>query len=324
MTLPPKNSTQTLTVEAGFERFLTYRHAEGASPRTIEDYVAARRHWQEYSRTRGAPRELDQLEEVHVMGFVSWLRQRTHRGKSLSPQSVSHYFRTIRAFLNWTVRKGYADRDLLRDVRPPKAGYFVPQVLSLSDIQAMLVSCLNAKSRLVLVLLVDTGIRVSELVGLRYGDVNLEDGGIKVFGKGAKERIVSLSPSAVAFLEAHIRAHPAEIDAPLLTGSRGRFTPSGVQQLLRRLAKRAGIAKRVTPHILRHTFATAYMTNGGNVHGLKDELGHTTLEMARRYVHIAYGDRREVKQRASLIQQLAVVVPDLLHISSVARPVHTG
>lgn len=300
---PTPDNVKSLSFEEAFDDFLNHREAEGASPKTLRAYTLTRQRWQEYRNEHGVPTNLAQLEESHIVSFIRWLRRRERRGQTLSSNSVSYYFRSLRAFLNWCVRRGSLESGVVAQIKPPKVEQRVPEILSEAETQKLLHSAEREVEQLVIVLLLDTGLRVSELTGLCYESVDWENAGIKVMGKGAKERMVTLSKAASWILRIWVAKHPGKPSDWLVKGERGRLTVSGVEQLVRRVASRAGLNKRVTPHRIRHTFATHYLQHGGNIHGLKDELGHSTLEMAKRYVHLAYNDRREVKGRVSLVQR---------------------
>ena len=299
-----ETARQPLTFEGAFERFYAHREAEGASPRTLQGYAFTRLRWREFSKSRGAPKELETLEEVHVLAFVTWLRARKSGDRAITSHTVSFYFRSLSAFLHWCERKRLISPEVMRDVHPPKVERLVPQVILEGEAQALMSACRRPLEHLIVTLLLDTGLRVSELLGLRYADVDLDEEALKVCGKGAKERIVTLSSAGLTQMREYVLMHPAAPEKHLIAGIRGPLTPSGAVQLLRRLARRAGLKKRVTPHILRHSFATFFIENGGDVHSLKDELGHSTLEMARRYVHVGYRSRRELKERVSVVQRL--------------------
>ena len=139
--------------------------------------------------------------------------------------------------------------------------------------------------------MLDTGLRLSEVAGLRRCDLR-PDGTVKVLGKGARERIVPVGHVARQALVRHLRQElPAGSDAPIFRSRRGGALGwRGIQQVFKRLKARAGIPGRCSPHLLRHTFAHSYLVNGGDVFSLQRMLGHTTLDMVKRYVALAEGD----------------------------------
>lgn len=153
----------------------------------------------------------------------------------------------------------------------------------------------------------DTGVRVSEVAGLRMGDVDFENAVCRVVGKGSKERRVPVGRRARRELRRYLaqRRRPPP-DAPLFMAEHGEpLTRWGIQKIVRRVAQRAGLQTRCSPHILRHTFARAFLTNGGDVFSLQRILGHSpaSLDITQRYVELLDEDLREVHRRASPMDQ---------------------
>lgn len=147
----------------------------------------------------------------------------------------------------------------------------------------------GARDVCMVTLMLDTGLRSNEVVTLTTKDVHLEDGYLKVMGKGQKERIVPFGSSAQKSLMKyiyHFRPEPLNRDRVFLNLDGSPMTETGLKLIFRRLAKNSGV-ERLHPHLLRHTFAVNYLMNGGDVFTLQQILGHTTLEMVRRYVNLA-------------------------------------
>lgn len=148
------------------------------------------------------------------------------------------------------------------------------------------------RDRAIVLLLLDTGLRVSELAGLRGCDLR-PDGSVKVTGKGVLERIVPVGIAARQALLRYLRAgQRLEPEEPILRAERGGqpLDAKGIQSIFKRLKTRAGIPGRCSPHLLRHTFARAYLVNGGDAFSLQRMLGHATLDMVKRYVALADAD----------------------------------
>jgi site-specific recombinase XerD len=150
-----------------------------------------------------------------------------------------------------------------------------------------LLAIAGVRDRAILLLLLDCGLRVSEAAGLRLGDLR-PDGTLKVRGKGSKERIVPVGGTARTAIVRYIGQRGAGApDEALFLGRRGPLDGRGMQQVMKRLKLRAGITGRCSPHSLRHTFARSYLVNGGDMFSLQRILGHTTLDMVKRYVALA-------------------------------------
>ena len=192
--------------------------------------------------------------------------------------------------------EGYTEENRLARLRVPKAPQKVAPVLSEDDVRRVLAAIdqdtiLGVRAYAVLVTLLDTGLRCSELTGLLLADLNLEGSYCKVMGKGAKERIVPFGAAAQKALWRYVtyfRAGPfhAGIDNVFLTVDGRPMNVNSVKLLMKRVAQKSGVT-RLHPHLCRHTFATRYLINGGDVFSLQQILGHTTLEMVRRYVNLA-------------------------------------
>jgi site-specific recombinase XerD len=160
----------------------------------------------------------------------------------------------------------------------------------------------------IIVTFLDTGLRLSELTGLPMSDAHLDQGYLKVMGKGSKERIVPIGNTARKALQRyvfHFRPEPLYLDQDhlFLTLDGKPMTANGVKLIFQRLARKSGV-KRLHVHLCRHTFATNYLTNGGDVFSLQQILGHTTLEMARRYVTLASSQVRVQHRKFSPMDRM--------------------
>jgi site-specific recombinase XerD len=189
-------------------------------------------------------------------------------------------------FGNWLAAEELAQAAALRTLRKPRVPDKLVEPIS-DDAMRRLLAISDVRDRAILLLLLDCGLRVSEAAGLRLGDLR-PDGTLKVMGKGAKERIVPVGGTARTAIVRYMGQRGAGApDEPLFLGRRGALDWRGMQQVLKRLKGRAGITGRCSPHSLRHTFARSYLVNGGDVFSLQRILGHTTLDMVKRYVALA-------------------------------------
>jgi site-specific recombinase XerD len=271
-----------LTFSAAIEAFLTARAAEGASPATITWYrmVLGRA-----ARDLGPRRQLDALTPDEVRAWLVTLR------KTLAPISVAGYVRGLKAFGNWCAAEQLAEGHALRSLRRPHVPHKLIEPLT-DEALHRLVALGSVRDRAIVLLLLDTGLRVSELAGLRMGNLR-PDGSVKVMGKGARERIVPVGNAARQALLRYLRAgEPLGPEDFILRSDRGGrpLDAKGIQSIFKRLKTRAGIPGRCSPHLLRHTFARAYLVNGGDAFSLQRMLGHSTLDMVKRYVALADAD----------------------------------
>jgi integrase/recombinase XerD len=217
---------------------------------------------------------------------------------------LNHYRQCLSLFYRWMQGEGYVNHnpaERIRKVREPK-----PLIPALSEAQVCALVEAPDRSRFVglrdrsfLLLLLDTGVRLSEALGLRVGDLNLEEKSVTVMGKGSKERRLALSSHLLSELTPYLRKRDAAMaaiglpDAPWLFPNDvgGRLGSKTVQQHLRRYGQEAGIkGVRVSPHTLRHTYALSFVRNGGDPFTLQKVLGHNSLETSRRYCDLTAAD----------------------------------
>jgi integrase/recombinase XerC/integrase/recombinase XerD len=233
------------------------------------------------------------------------------RGTRLSATSVANHVRVLKGFATWLNEESITPDNILRRLSIPRAPRKLAQILDDQEIERLLSSAnadtpLGCRDLTIVALLLDTGLRRSELVSLTIADVHLEEQWLKVFGKGQKERIVPFGSQAGRLLARYLTLHrPATTRKELFLCENGDpISQNTIAMLFARLRRRSGIA-RLHPHLLRHTFATSFLVAGGDVFTLQNILGHTTLEMTRRYVTLASSHVTIQHQRFSPLDRLA-------------------
>ncbi len=236
---------------------------------------------------------LVQCELHHVRGFLA---ERYRRG--FSARSVSRQLSALRGFYRWLKREGRMDADPTLQVERPQVGRPLPKTLTEADVEALLVAPdtstpLGLRDRAMLEVLYATGLRVSELVGLTLYQVNTRQGVVRVLGKGDKERLVPLGDEALDWLQRYLREGRSLLlgtrssDA-LFPGRRGRaMTRQTFWHRLRKMATQAGITPALSPHTLRHAFATHLLNHGADLRVVQLLLGHTDLSTTQIYTHVA-------------------------------------
>ena len=296
--------------------------AEGKSHRTIEWYSANLKRFRSYLSNRHLSESLDTIDKKLLREYVLYLLKRNRfenhpytpvRLEPLSTATIHGHVRTLRAFFTWLVNEGLAHENIARDLRPPKLVKKAVSTLSDAEITVIL-HTLNlsnhceARNLTIFMLLLDTGLRVEEVVTLKMEDVHMREGFLKVMGKGKKERIVPIGNSAQKALQRYIfryRTRPAHtgIENVFLSVHGTPLTGNSMKLTFARLAHRSGV-RRLHAHLCRHTFATRFLTNGGDVFTLQQILGHSTLEMVRHYVNLASNDIIIKHQRCSPLDRL--------------------
>jgi site-specific recombinase XerD len=240
---------------------------------------------------------------LHLANANRWANHpnvKKAKGK-LSPYSVQGHVRAIKAFWGWLEREGYIASNPLAKLPLPKVPDKPVSILSSEQINKLITQIdrstpKGARYYAILFLLLDTGIRVGELVSIRIEDLDLQHGCVHVLGKGHKFRSVPISKLTQKELMRyvhHFRVHLCPTESPYLFPRENTtsISANSVQQFLHRLANKAGLkGVRCSPHVFRHTFATQSIANGANVFVLKDIMGHSTLATTMKYVHLQLHD----------------------------------
>ena len=283
----------------------TCNRAEGKSPKTIEWYSANLHMFHAYIRDRHISDSLESMTIRLLREYVLYLLKRVRyerhpftpaKDEQLSPATIHAYVRTLRAFFSWIVGEGLAESHIAQDLKPPKLPRKVISTLTDEEIRVILASFdtrnpIDARNQAIVMLLLDSGLRIAELANLATDDVHLNEGYIKVLGKGKKERIVPFGSSVQKAIQRYLfkdrtKAAREGINNVFLSVQGYRLTENSIKLMFARLAQRTGV-QRLHAHLCRHTFATRFLVNGGDVFSLQQILGHSTLEMVRHYVNLA-------------------------------------
>lgn len=278
-------------LEPFLDAFVAYLRAErGLSPRTVEAYARDLVEYLEALRQArvGSP---EAVRQEHVRGHLATL------GHRLSARSQARHLAALRMFHRFLIAEHHAAADPTEQVETPRQARRLPVFLTLDEVEALLeaprdTTPAGLRDRAILHVLYATGLRVSELVGLSINSVQLDAGYVVARGKGDKERLVPLGRRAVAEVRAWLgRGRPALLrgraSRALFVGPRGTaLTRQGVWKLLRRHALAAGIKKRLSPHKLRHSFATHLVERGADLRVVQAMLGHADLATTQIYTHV--------------------------------------
>jgi integrase/recombinase XerC len=273
------------------EEFFGYLRAQrGASPHTLRAYENDLAHWLEDLKARDIHtlRTLESLEPLHVRSYLSHLYDTHERG------SICRRLSAIRSFLRFLRHQGWLGRDIGVLVPTPKSNRPLPKFLKIEEMQELiqapdLSTILGRRDRALFELMYGCGLRVSEAVGLNWSDVDLQNGWVKVFGKGSKERLVPFGPPARAALES-VLADRADGGQPIFVNYQGgRLTSRSVARVLTRHLVRLASAKSLSPHGLRHSFATHLLAAGADLRTIQELLGHSRISTTQRYTHVDLG-----------------------------------
>jgi integrase/recombinase XerC len=234
-------------------------------------------------------------ESTAIRGFLARLRD-----QGLSPATVARKVATLRSFYKWLAQRGVIERNPMGLVRTPKQGRRLPQTMSVDEVARLLAApdpadLSGQRDLAILETLYATGARVSELVQLNTGDADLEEQLLRLQGKGQKQRLAPVGSHAVEALRAYLagraeeeRLRAASPDAPLFVNRRGgRLTTRSVRRQLDKHLRTAGLDGRVSPHTLRHSFATHLLDNGADLRSVQELLGHSSLATTQVYTHLS-------------------------------------
>jgi site-specific recombinase XerD len=277
--------------------------AEGKSRKTINNYNEIILPFYRYLKENVGKTTLSEFTLDVIREYILYLQTRPKflghpftpaQDDHLSVESIRDHVRTLKAFSSWLHTDGYTTENRLQNLKLPKAPITVIEPLTPDEINKIITSIdkksyTGARNHAIFKTLLDTGLRASEIAGITLGNLNLTDGFIKVMGKGAKERIVPVGKYVCMELFNYIdktrpKVASSDCDKLFLSSTGKAITVNTLKLMFSRLARTSGV-ERLHAHLCRHTFATNYLLNGGDIFSLKEILGHTTFEMVNHYLH---------------------------------------
>jgi integrase/recombinase XerD len=273
----------------GFRDYLSLE--AGHSGNTVDAYLRDLRRMGEFALARGA-REPGQVTRAHLRDFVYLLKD-----LGLSAATIRRSVSAIRTYYGFLAGEGRVRNDPSDRLETPRRGRVLPDTLSVREVEALLAAPgiedpLAWRDRALLELAYGAGMRVSELCGLGLTDLLLSEGLVRVFGKGAKERLVPLGRTTIGAVSVYLHQLRPSLDrghggGRVLLNARGEpLSRVGAWGIEKRAAERAGIRKRVTPHTLRHSFATHLLEGGADLRAVQEMLGHADLSTTQIYTHV--------------------------------------
>ena len=278
----------------------------GLAANTLGSYRRDLRRYLSHLTGRGI-RSLAQVSETDVTAFLLALREGDRDHPPLAAGSAARAVIAVRGLHRFAVREGVTPTDPSRDVRPPTLPRRLPKAIAVESVEALIEAAgapgtaLATRDRALLELLYGSGARISEAVGLDVDDVDLTGGAVRLLGKGSKERIVPLGSFARAAVQAYlVRARPAlaargrGTPALFLNARGGRLSRQSAWTVLVGVADRAGLTVDVSPHTLRHSFATHLLDGGADVRVVQELLGHASVTTTQAYTLVTVDRLREV------------------------------
>ena len=269
---------------AAFLRHLSLE--KDASPHTLRSYRTDLLEFAQYAGTGDPSTWLADVDTRTIRGYLAHLHAR-----SLDATTIARKLAAVRSWFRFLVRRGALARNVAREVRVPRPPRKLVSFLPIDEATALMdakapSAAARARDTAVLELLYATGLRVSELAGLDLDDVDRSQQTVRVLGKGKKERIVPYGRRAAGALAAHLEGRRGG-RGPLFENPRGaRLSVRSLHTIVRRSAAATGITRRVSPHTLRHTFATHLLDAGADLRVIQELLGHSRLSTTQRYTHV--------------------------------------
>lgn len=290
-------------MDSYLDLFLNYLVVEkGLARNTLEAYARDLRRYLEYLAGQGVG-EIEAVSRSLVIAFLTSLK-----GAGLSARSRARSLSAVRSFHRFLVAEKMASQDPTLLLETPRILKGLPRLLSQREVESLLAAPkgdepLALRDRAMLEVLYATGLRVSELVGLKLADINRDVGCLRTLGKGSKQRMVPLGEVALSALAEYLAAgrpflKPAEGCAYLFLNRRGAgLSRQGFWKILRRNAQQAGIGCKIYPHMLRHSFATHLLENGADLRAVQVMLGHADISTTQIYTHVIRERLRQIHQQ---------------------------
>lgn len=287
-----------LAVEKGFSRntTLAYRNDLYQLSNLVE----------EQRKDKKAPARLADVDRQSLISYILDLKQRDY-----APTTLARKIAAVKSFFGFMVREGRLEADPTENIASPRLGKALPKPLSIAEVRRLLEQPAKSdtpeamRDRAMLELLYATGMRVSELVALNPENVNTDDGHVRCFGKGSKERIIPVHPQAARVVAEYVdNARPRMLnhsrqEPALFLNQRGaRLTRQGFWQILKGYARSAGLDGDITPHTLRHSFATHMLRGGADLRSVQEMLGHRNISTTQVYTHLTSEHVRQSYEKA--------------------------
>ena len=296
-----------------------FAKAENKSPRTIQSIKEA---VSQFDNFLGGCPDVEEVKAEDLREYIRYLQQKPKWSGhplikqdhgNLSDNAIASYVRSIRSLWSWLKREKFLADNPFEQVKPPKTTERIVEPLTPEDVSKLLKAIprkeyTGYRDSCVIITMYGTGLRISEVVDLYKSNVNFDTGQIRVIGKGKKERSVFMSASVFkALYKYNTQQRPDVTSYYFFVHKDGRpLTRFYFEHRMHAYLEKAGITKICTPHILRYSFAIQFLRNGGDIFTLQKILGHSTLEMTRRYLKIANSDVEAKMKAYSPAEQLGV------------------
>jgi integrase/recombinase XerD len=267
------------------EEYKVWLEIQGKSKNTIKTYSGIIKRFLEFLINNGiiitdTKSINNSLDKNLILKFLAEIKVK----KKLDSNSLRLYVRALSSFL-----KFLDNESLAKQIKAPKVDKRLPKFITYDELNKLIENAENYRDKLIIKFLFYTGVRVSELVKIKKNDIIFEEGFVKVYGKGGKERIVPIPKELLNELKDYINKINTENIFPLSSRQ--------VERIIKNIAKKAGISKKVTPHVLRHSLATTLLSKGVDIRYIQEILGHSSLNITQIYTHVVPSQLKEIYQK---------------------------
>ena len=295
-------------MKATIRQFADYLTTRNASAHTVRNYVSDLEQFHRYltltdqgGRIKTFPAQ--KLDTQLIREYLGYLHD-----QSIQKASIARKISTIRSFCRYLCRQNVLQFNPAKPIRSPKVPECIPNYLTVEDCVTLIEAAdlstpKGRRDRAILELLYACGLRVSELAGLNIADIDFKNTLILVRGKGKKERLVPFGKychvALNAYLEEHCKLHPVDTSYPLFINNvRTRLTSRSVGRVIEKYLRRSGLNQKISPHGLRHSFATHLLNSGADLRSIQELLGHKNLSTTQKYTHLSIGHLMEQYDKA--------------------------
>jgi len=284
-------------MERYIEKFIRYLEIEkNYSPHTIVNYKLDLEDFKKF--LGGTEPELGKIDYLTLRKYLATLKE-----KNLANRSVNRRLSTLRSFFKFLTREGLVKTNPISSLSSPKQEKHLPLFLTEEEVTKLIDSVMpkderGFRDRAILETFYSTGIRISELAGLGRDDIDFIGGIVKVMGKGKKERIVPIGDKAISAVRDYLNKRSKDIEAIFLNKSGRRITTRGIRNIVGKYIRLAGMKHGVSPHTLRHSFATHLLNRGADLRSVQELLGHANLSTTQIYTHLTTDRLKNVYDKA--------------------------
>jgi len=282
-----------ITWEFTINEFINFLKLERAlSGNSIEAYKNDIKKFIQYLEAKGLSLLPHQIESEHLQNFIHWINE-----LGISPRSQSRVISGIKSFYKYLLIENYIQKDPTELLETPKIGRELPKVLTVDEIDKLiqaidLSQAEGQRNKAIIETIYSCGLRVSELINLKLSNLHFDEGFIRIVGKGNKERLIPISQKAIKEINLYfedrnkLSVNPGHEDILFLNRRGKQLTRVMVFTIIKRLAEKAGLSKDISPHTLRHSFATHLIEGGADLRAIQEMLGHESIITTEIYTHL--------------------------------------